>query len=424
VLKGWGTATVDGRRAPAEWDRAAERVFPVDFSDGQHPATVYVMNDATQLYVALEIDQPALGPSETADLHFDNNHDGDAETGEDILRLSPPGSTAYPRGGAVDMYYDAQTKQIEPDTGDGGTNELRGAVANDGTKTFFEFAHPLDTRDDSHDFSLSAHAHAGFSVSVSDCFCLNERLSGWPPPGPWADIAIAGALPAVRLTASKAHFRWRQGLLEGSSVSFAGATTDGGDLFAELLPRRGDTPFVSAAVTASVGPFSGALDLPETLLPGGYLLRISGTSDGFPLEPQSLPLTLTAPKEGIVRQVEFSESPKGAAVTSLPAGASGLFARFHYAVRPKTTCARKPILEPITQSGGKVTRKRVVKVVCRPSITISWIGPGGARLAAVQRKNAPVLTGGFTTSPIASGIWTAVLRVGTVIAKTASIQVG
>lgn len=408
VLKGWGTPTIDGRRAPGEWDRAAQRVFPINYPEGQRPATLFVMNDGSELYLALEVERPLLGPSETVDFHFDNDHSGNAAAqGADVLRLSPPGSAAYPAGGAVDMYFDASRKLIEADTRDGGTNDVRGAVGNDGSKTFFELSHPLDTSDDAHDFSAGPHSRLGFAVSLDDCFCSGERVSGWPPPGPWADVVVAGARPSAAISATTLVAHWRESVLVESTLSFAGKTSDGGDLLAELAPSAGGDSLASTMVNAAAGPFSGTIALPPDLLPGPFLLRVTGASDGAPLAEVDRIVRLPAPREGIVRQVDVSASKDGPPIgpdDSLPAGAHELVVRFHFAVMPKQTCSHH---------------------VCKPRMTATTYSPGDTSQFATRLKRARVVTAGVGSSAaLASGTWKVVLRVGGIPVKTALVRIG
>ena len=67
TLRGYGTPVVDGVLSPNEWDAAGHFDFQANRSPseggGTVPATVFVMNDSTNLYLALRI---AVTTSETA----------------------------------------------------------------------------------------------------------------------------------------------------------------------------------------------------------------------------------------------------------------------------------------------------------------------------------------------------------------------
>jgi hypothetical protein len=161
------------------------------------------MNDRSRLYMALRVARPTLGSGETVEFHFDNAHHGrGGDLGEDIVRLSR-------QSGAVDMYFDGQ-QTIFPDTRDGGSADLEGSVQNDGSVSVFELAHPLNTPDDAHDFSLRPGSLVGLGISFDDCHCPQNLRSGWPAPGPWADIAIV-AEP-------------RHGVIQRAWMSLAGRT--------------------------------------------------------------------------------------------------------------------------------------------------------------------------------------------------------
>src|SRR5262249_28206922 len=153
--------------------------------------------------------RPRLGTDEGVDFHFDNRHDGNGgDLGEDILRLRPG-------EGPVDMYYEPSSRIIYPDQHDGGTQDIQGAVQSDGSSSFFELSHPLDTADDAHDFSLALGTRVGFAVTFNDCFCPQELRADWPAPGPWADIAIARDLPTMTLSGARFDGRWSASRYEG-----------------------------------------------------------------------------------------------------------------------------------------------------------------------------------------------------------------
>ena len=58
-------AVVDGVLSPGEWDTAGHYDFPANRSPaeggGTVPATLFVMNDATNLYLALRVSVTTLG---------------------------------------------------------------------------------------------------------------------------------------------------------------------------------------------------------------------------------------------------------------------------------------------------------------------------------------------------------------------------
>jgi hypothetical protein len=411
VLKGWGTAMIDGRMDVGEWSQAARFTMRLDLAGSTVQATVFVMNDPSQLYLALRIPRPVLVDTGGVDFHFDNDHDGNGgELGEDILRLRPS-------EGALDMYYDPATKTIYPDQRDGGSSDVRGRVQSNGAFSFFEVSHPLDTSDNAHDFSLGAGARVGFAVSFNDCFCAQERISNWPAPGPWADIAIARALPTITLAQARFAARWKASVVTGSLL-VAGRTSDGARLEA-TLSRAGvkGTSVDQRNIEAAPGPFRQAVRLPPTLPPGRYTLKVGGTSDGFPLVAQHRTLELVPPPEGVVRRVlvRATSTTAWGAKASLPAGTRHIWLRFGFAARPRATCTTRKA-------------KGSIEYVCRPPITVTWYDPDGHAAGPPKQKgNGPTIVtvlGAVGGRALRAGTWRCVLGFGGVTVKEFAVTVG
>lgn len=170
-LRGFGTATVDGVRAPGEWEGAAKWDFTANLPlNGTRPATLYGMNDGSNLYLAVEVTRSDLGSSSVT-FSFDNDHDaGFYEEGDDALIVNT----------SIVPFYDGFVTKLPPcdpaytcigilDTQLGGTSDGRGIVRNDGTHSFYEVSHPLDTADDGHDFSLRFGKRVGFQMFLQFC---------------------------------------------------------------------------------------------------------------------------------------------------------------------------------------------------------------------------------------------------------------
>ncbi len=179
-LSAYGTATIDGRMGPGEWDKAARVDFqaylPSNDGGGTTPATLYVMNDKTDLYVAVKIARSSFGGATNPVLEFDNDNDGAREDGDDgfgmsvgiyqspefydIYRYSCPGSPANSAGcSAPDS---ETTRGILPSGASNGAT----AATNDGTYTIIEMSHPLSSGDTLHDFFLKAGDTIGFRLNV------------------------------------------------------------------------------------------------------------------------------------------------------------------------------------------------------------------------------------------------------------------
>ncbi len=166
TVSGLGTATVDGVMSAGEWDGAGSVDFSVIVPEGgTTPGTVFVMNDANNLYLAIRFARPIVDPGNTASFEFDNNHSGQLDTGDDGIVFTPGlGFLDEVRGEEPPCPPD--TICSFTDIRLGGTNDGAGAFSNDGTFTVYEFSHPLDSADDAHDFSLGPGDTVDFSVSI------------------------------------------------------------------------------------------------------------------------------------------------------------------------------------------------------------------------------------------------------------------
>ncbi len=167
VLSGFGTATIAGVMSPGEWDGASSTEFAVNLPEGgTAPGSVFAMNDENNLYLAIRFARAIVDPGNSAVFEFDNDHSGGARvSGDDVLVVNP----------SIDFFDEVRT--TEPpcpagalcgllDTTLGGTNDGAGAFHNDGTFTVYEFAHPLNSLDDAHDFSLTPGATVGFTLMI------------------------------------------------------------------------------------------------------------------------------------------------------------------------------------------------------------------------------------------------------------------
>jgi hypothetical protein len=185
TLSALGTATIDGVISPGEWDNAAKIDFlvnvPPSYGGGTAPATFYVMNDGTNIYLAIKFVQSSYGKSTQFSADFDNNNNGIADDGEDIIatRITPPSSPSF-----ADFYRFASANPpfvedtVAPDPNGGippaGTEDGAGAASNNGTLTVIEMSHPLKSGD-THDISLNPGSTVGLRVTL--------RLLA-PIPGP------------------------------------------------------------------------------------------------------------------------------------------------------------------------------------------------------------------------------------------------
>jgi hypothetical protein len=123
------------------------------------------MNDHTNLYVALKVSNASVGSSFFR-VEFDNDHDGTGrvEIGDEVLDLTDDGFR--------DLFY----RQLPSggfnwarDEDYGGSRDGVGLDADHAGFSFYELSHPLDTADNSHDFSLRPGMRVGFEVNFAHC---------------------------------------------------------------------------------------------------------------------------------------------------------------------------------------------------------------------------------------------------------------
>ena len=198
LLSGSGSATIDGVLSPGEWDGAGEFNFAASVlpseGGGTNPATLFIMNDTINLYLAVKVVRSTLRPlfgGHSVGFEFDNDHDGVRETGDDALVFNPPTlfdnfrTPCQPGGAPAGCgFFDTQF---------GGTNDGEAVVINNGVFSFYEISHPLDSSDDLHDFSLSLGDTVGFHFMLRFCDTQGCVDSHVPTSGPssFGDIVIA-----------------------------------------------------------------------------------------------------------------------------------------------------------------------------------------------------------------------------------------
>lgn len=200
LLRGYGTPVVDGVIGPGEWDAAGSYAFmanraPAD-GGGTVPARLYVMNDATNLYLALRVSVTNLGYSIfNAAFHAPPpNSFGD---GNDVLQVSA--------SGLEDLHYHFVPPYNYPwlaDVDDGGSRDGTAVVRTGGEETVFEVSHPLNSTDDRHDFSLAVARRVEFYAAFHHCV-TSCAVTLMPSSGYGKIVVVSGtrAPPNTSITA-------------------------------------------------------------------------------------------------------------------------------------------------------------------------------------------------------------------------------
>lgn len=199
-LRGYGTASVDGVLTPGEWDSAGRYDFMANRApaegEGTVPATLYVMNDAVNLYLALRVSVASLGNS-VFDVQFAGLEPHSIlEDGNDVLRTSPSSFEDLHLHFTPPYYYPWLA-----DEADGGTIDGTGVARTHGEFSVFEVAHPLDSADDRHDFSITLPRRMRFVASFQHC--LDSCVGTFMPSSGFGEIvAVSGTHvpPDTRIT--------------------------------------------------------------------------------------------------------------------------------------------------------------------------------------------------------------------------------
>jgi hypothetical protein len=185
VLTGFGSASIDGVVGPSdEWGLAGCIAFPVNVPEGGTTSgRACAMNDESTLYLLVQFDRPTVDAGNSAAFEFDNDHAGGPRVnGDDVLLINPSiGFLDEVRTNAAPCSPGAAPAACGfVDSSIGGSLDGSGAFFNDGVTTVYEFAHPLNSDDDAHDFGLRPGDTVGFTVFI--------RLLG--AGGPIADTAF------------------------------------------------------------------------------------------------------------------------------------------------------------------------------------------------------------------------------------------
>ena len=153
-LIGFGSANIDGAYASGEWSPAGSYDFVLNTPEGTTDATLFMMNDLSNMYVGLRFARSVVDPGNSFSIIFDNDNDGAIEQGDDVILYNPGSSLGF---------YDESASFTPPCSGIcyrldsyfGGSIDGSGAFSNDGVYSLYELSHPLNSEDDLFDFSLA-----------------------------------------------------------------------------------------------------------------------------------------------------------------------------------------------------------------------------------------------------------------------------
>lgn len=186
----WEAPTINGAIGEDEWSAAAKIEFNITTADYIYNGTLYVMNDYENLYLAAKITDDDFGTDESTydvfTFFFDNDHDWPPpEYGDDGLLCWSISGRPF------DVFFYNDTVGWPSDSNYGGQQNGETAASGDSAYNYFEVAHPLDSDDDAHDFSLRFGDVVGFLVAYADNG--SGSFGFWPPLG--------SALPDIKVAA-------------------------------------------------------------------------------------------------------------------------------------------------------------------------------------------------------------------------------
>lgn len=283
LLSASGTATIDGVMGPGEWANAAKVDFAVKRSPGWSAAgsgSMLVMNDAVNIYVAFVI-PGSTPPASSVGVNFDGDADGTLTEGDDVILLNPsigfydeffskkPPCPADASFGCLGIF----------DTDGGGTNDGAGQMRNNGSYSFYEMSHPLNSADDGHDFSLAAGdliaitQYSGFRECDGQT-CADSYLPGAPLSvviAPFGRPTIASftpshAFPGEPVQLAGTHF------VGATAVKFGGVSAPfevaSNGSIATQVPEGAKTGTVTVTTPGGTGtsPTRFVVDVPQPVI--------------------------------------------------------------------------------------------------------------------------------------------------------------
>jgi hypothetical protein len=199
TFRGFGTAVVDGDIAPGEWDNAGRYDFQAkrlpDEGGGTVPASFYVMNDSTNVYLALKVAVTNIGGSVFSTV-FEAPGQNPFAPGSDILLA---GSTYF-----EDYHYHATsptTWEWLADFVDGGSRDGESASQTHLGFVVWEVSHPLNSADDLHDMSVTLPKHVTFYADFEHC--LSTCVGTFVPASGFGQIVLVSGSripPETRFT--------------------------------------------------------------------------------------------------------------------------------------------------------------------------------------------------------------------------------
>ncbi|WP_455364595.1 hypothetical protein, partial [[Eubacterium] cellulosolvens] len=192
TFQAWAAASpsIDGNIGTDEWKYADSRDFDLG---GGYTGTLYVMNDANNLYIAAKVvddnfEDGAWPDTDGFYLLFDNDNNG----------VWPEDYDEYIYISSNDFVDGVIIGSLKTDDSEGGTEDGSGAMSDGGGENLFEISHPLDSADNSYDFSLTAGDTVGFRMRYHDGDGSGYTSAwGGDTGAEFGDIVVASSPPTL-----------------------------------------------------------------------------------------------------------------------------------------------------------------------------------------------------------------------------------
>jgi hypothetical protein len=218
-----------------------------------------------------------------------------------------------------------------------------------------------------------------------------------------ATFAPAGG-ESVPVSISQAGFdvKWAQS--EGSgTLGVKGHIAKPSAIAIELHRAGSSKVLLTTNLSVPAGPFSlsikllpGLLADGQPLLPGGFVVSISGHSGKLTVPTQVRTITLASPPEGVVSKAFASSTAGGGPQSTIPAGKRSAFVHFVFGALPNSN----------------------------EKITVAWYRPGGKLLGVADKPTSPDVTSSISSkAPLPTGNWRVDLRAGNQVVKSVPIVV-
>lgn len=155
---GWGSPTIDGHLAPGEWDNALTWDFTARVSGGPVTGRLLILNDGTNLYVAVALPGVLRRPLGLR-LDFDNDGGGQTALNNDAIVFDPA-------DGFADLHLVRRCLNSgQASCGDADATNGSGAFGTDPGFSVWELSHPLSSGEGG-DIAVGAGDPLGLFLSL------------------------------------------------------------------------------------------------------------------------------------------------------------------------------------------------------------------------------------------------------------------